>query len=157
MDSGELFGKYMKAKSELKKDGKKSDNVVLDSYQTNHRLDSKFVVRDEFYTEKSSEGFNIYYFPDEIRELAEEKNTGKTIYMKVEFNHAGFGRTIPMIACRSESNMSISKIKDRLYIKLELRYIDGKYVYYVTDDDSGIIKQDSTIEFNLFEPVIDKK
>ena len=128
----------------------------MNSHQTNYRLDCKFVIKDEFNTEKSSEGFNIYYFPDEIKELAKE-NTGKTIYMKVEFNHAGFGRTIPMFPCRSENNMSITKYKDRLYIKLELRYIDGKYVYFVTDSDSGIIKQDATIEFNLFEPVIDKK
>ncbi len=156
MDSGELFGKYVKAKSELRNKGKDVDNVVLDSYQTKHRVDCKFVVRDEFYTEKSSEGFNIYYFPDEIEELAKE-NRGKTIYMKVEFNHAGFGRTIPMIACYDQTNMSISKYKERLYIKLELKYINGKYVYYVTDNDSGIIKQDATIEFNLFEPVIDAK
>ena len=156
MDSGELFGKYVKAKLELKKNGKNTNNVVLDSHQTNYRLDCKFVIKDEFNTEKSSEGFNIYYFPDEIKELAKE-NTGKTIYMKVEFNHAGFGRTIPMFPCRSENNMSITKYKDRLYIKLELRYIDGKYVYFITDSDSGIIKQDATIEFNLFEPVIDKK
>ena len=33
-------------------------------------------------------GFYLYLFPEYI---------GKTIYMKVEFNHAGYGRTIPLV------------------------------------------------------------
>ena len=158
IDSGELFGKYVKAKSELRKNGKDIDNVVLDSYQTNNRLDCKFIVRDEFYTEKSSEGFNIYYFPSDVI-LSE--NSEKTIYMKIEFNHAGFGRTIPLIACGNvgTGGMSLDTYMKRLYIDVSLKYIDGKFIYTIpnTNHDGCIQQKGSTIEFNLFEPVIDKK
>lgn len=159
MDSGELFGKYVKAKSELKANGEEISKmgVVLDSYKTNNRLDCKFVIRDEFYAEKSSEGFNIYYFPDDVI-LSE--NSEKTIYMKVEFNHAGFGRTIPMIACGGVQTMSLSTYKERLYIELKLKYINGKYIYVVSNkfnDNLCILTKGSTYEFNLFEPIIDGK
>lgn len=155
MDSGSLFGKYVKAYSELKKTDMEYNNVVLSSSAlSENRLDCKFVIEDEFYTEKSSEGFNIYYFPDEI---INAENSEKTIYMKVEFNHAGFGRTIPMIACGSENSLSIKNYKDKLYIKLKLIYFNNKYCYVIDDTDSCIIKdtENATIEFNLFEPKLD--
>lgn len=155
MDSGILFGKYIKAYSDIKKNGGDFNNIVLSSSSlTSNRLDCQFVIEDEFCTEKCSEGFNIYYFPDEI---VNAENGEKTIYMKVEFNHAGFGRTIPMIACGSVDNMSINKYKDKLYIKLKLLYINNKYCYVIDDTDSCIKQDDdnAVIEFNLFEPVID--
>ena len=108
--------------------------------------------KDEFYTQKSSEGFNIYFFPDEV--IATE-NVGKTIYMKVEFNHAGYGRTIPMFACGNVQEMSLNKYLNKLYIKLKLKYVDGKFIYCVDEQNSCIIEKDATIEFNLFEPIID--
>lgn len=156
MDSGELFGKYVKAKEELRKEYKSTDNVVLDSQSSKkNRLDCRFVVRDEYYTEKCSEGFNIYYFPSDVI-LSE--NSEKTIYMKVEFNHAGFGRTMPFIACKfGKSNLSLEDYKKGLYIKLKLKYIDGKYMYLVDEDNDKTIKiENATITFNLFEPKLMK-
>ena len=150
-DGGDLFGKYVKAKSDLRNSGITS-NIILNSYKTKYRVDSKIIVRDEFYTQKSSEGFNIYFFPDEV--IATE-NVGKTIYMKVEFNHAGYGRTIPMFACGNVQEMSLNKYLNKLYIKLKLKYVDGKFIYCVDEQNSCIIEKDATIEFNLFEPIID--
>ena len=57
-----------------------------------HRLGSEFIVTNKYQTESSSEGFYIYMFKE-----YSEKLHPKPIYMKVEFNHAGFGRTIPFI------------------------------------------------------------
>lgn len=155
MDSGELFGKYVKAKDELRRNGESTDNVVLNSKDSiNNRLDCKFIVRDEYYTEKSSEGFNIYYFPSDVI-LSE--NSEKTIYMKVEFNHAGFGRTIPFIAVNNgQNNLSLDEYIDCLYIELKLKYIDGKYMYLVEDTDKTIDINNATITFNLFEPKLIK-
>ena len=153
MDSGELFGKYVKAKDELRKQGELTDRVVLaSSALTNNRLDCSFVVRDEYYTEKCSEGFNIYYFPGDV---INEENSEKTIYMKVEFNHAGFGRTIPFIVCNiNQAGLSLNDYKESLYIKLKLKYIDGKYIYLLDEENKTIIVDDKnvTIIFDLFEP-----
>ena len=55
-----------------------------------HRLGSEFVVLNKYETETSSEGFYLYMFKEESENLHP-----KPIYMKVEFNHAGIGRTIP--------------------------------------------------------------
>ena len=50
------------------------------------------MVSNKYETENSSEGFYIYMFKE-----YGEKLHPKPIYMKVEFNHAGIGRTIPFI------------------------------------------------------------
>ena len=83
--------------------------------------------------------------------------------MKVEFNHAGFGRTIPFIACSvGQQNLSLEEYKDRLYIELKLKYIkkddEYKYTYFVTDEGKtiDIDKEKATITFNLFEPKLMK-
>lgn len=64
-------------------------NLVFDD---KHRLGSEFIVTNKYETDTSSEGYYLYLF----REYS-EKLTPKPIYMKVEFNHAGIGRTIPFI------------------------------------------------------------
>jgi hypothetical protein len=56
------------------------------------RIDSRFVIDNKYTTDTSSEGFYIYMF----REYAEKLHP-KPIYMKIEFNHAGIGKTIPFI------------------------------------------------------------
>jgi hypothetical protein len=57
-----------------------------------HRISSRLVVDNKYVTDTSSEGFYIYIF----REYAEKLHP-KPIYMKIEFNHAGIGKTIPFI------------------------------------------------------------
>jgi len=64
-------------------------NVVFDE---NHRVSSRLVVDNKYVTDTSSEGFYIYMF----REYAENLRP-KPIYMKIEFNHAGIGKTIPFL------------------------------------------------------------
>lgn len=63
------------------------------------RLSTSFSVKNKYHTNKSSEGFYLYLFPNEVQE-----NEERTIYMKVEFNHAGYGKTIPMMAPRGGDN-----------------------------------------------------
>lgn len=64
-------------------------NVRIDE---NHRVGSEFIIKNKYETDTSSEGYYIYIF----REYSENLSP-KPIYMKVEFNHAGVGRTIPFI------------------------------------------------------------
>ena len=64
-------------------------SVTIDD---DHRLGSEFIIKNKYKTDTSSEGYYLYIF----REYS-EKLVPKPIYMKIEFNHAGIGRTIPFI------------------------------------------------------------
>ena len=66
------------------------DNVNMSTDE--HRISSRLVVDNKYVTDTSSEGFYIYIF----REYAEKLHP-KPIYMKIEFNHAGIGKTIPFL------------------------------------------------------------
>ena len=75
------------------------------------RLDSRFVINNKYSTDTSSEGFYIYMF----REYSENLHP-KPIYMKVEFNHAGIGKTIPFIVpMHWNSGCSESAVNGEVY------------------------------------------
>lgn len=96
LDSTALYGKYLKQSSVKQDYGIEDDGIPVVFYANNilsARLDTEIVIKDEFNTDKSSEGFNIYLFADDATGV----NSARTIYMKVEFNHAGNGKTIPMV------------------------------------------------------------
>ena len=75
-----------------------------------HRIGSEFIINNKYDTDTSSEGFYIYMF----REYSENLHP-KPIYMKVEFNHAGIGKTIPFIIPMhwNEANENGDKTPDR--------------------------------------------
>ena len=56
------------------------------------RLSCQFTVQDKFQSNASSDGFYLYLWKDN-----ESGVIPTDIYMKVEFNHAGYGRTIPFM------------------------------------------------------------
>lgn len=163
-DGGALFGKYMKVRNHMLKKGLVVDDpeepaaVIKYSGDTGFttRVDSQFVVKDEYQMDMSSEGFNIYLFADDA---PNEENPVKTIYMKVEFNHAGLGRTIPFVAAKSAVNFHDSNkmngIKNYLYIPVKIAYINGRYCYYVEENDV-ISFDDRTITFNMYEPILNE-
>lgn len=66
-----------------------SDNV--DEWES-LRLSSQFMVTDKFSSKKSSEGFYFYTYKSNDNGVYPTD-----IYMRVEFNHAGYGRTIPFM------------------------------------------------------------
>ena len=79
----------------------KNNNLsVFDETRTDRklRLPIAFNVKNKYDKTKSSEGFYLYLFPNEIA----GENEATTIYMKVEFNHAGLGQTIQMMMPRYE-------------------------------------------------------
>ena len=97
LDTGELFLKYAFIKNSVDESGT-SSVLVFDDKKTDDklRLSAQFKVKNKYDSTKSSEGFYLYLFPDEVQ----EENAPRTIYMKVEFNHAGYGKTIPMMLPR---------------------------------------------------------
>lgn len=95
-------------------------NVILDD---KHRIGSEFIISNKYETETSSEGFYIYMF----KEYSENLHP-KPIYMKVEFNHAGIGRTIPFIVPMKWEEAGNNKVPTRT-----LTLIDG-----TSDDDKDL-------------------
>lgn len=87
--------------SELK-DG---NSVVIEE---SNRLSSRFVITNKYDTDTSSEGFYIYMF----KEYSENLHP-REIFMKVEFNHAGIGTTIPFIKPMSWSGSSKTWFPDK--------------------------------------------
>ena len=56
------------------------------------RLSSQLVIKDRYNSTSSSEGFYLYLWRDNDNGIIPSD-----LYMKVEFNHAGYGRTIPFM------------------------------------------------------------
>lgn len=181
MDSGDLYGKFVKRKAWLEDTIENYDEVeypvVWSSAATTDpvcAVTSQFVVNDEYDMTRSGEGFNLYLF----RQDAPIENESQDIYMKVEFNHAGYGRTIPLIFWRKEQTtgdtgctdekpmpLTIGNYLDSLYIRVRIMLTSEGYVYEFPDAvpsnnecggwNNGIIWDNDRIYFNLFEPAIE--
>jgi hypothetical protein len=137
-------------------------------YRTNmdesKRLAARFEVSNKYMTRDSAEGFYLYLFREYATDLAPQ-----SIYMKVEFNHAGVGRTLTfMQPYRKDADgnkvmydinddeqrrllkegVRLQEIYDHIYIELEVKYDDehGCYVYYLpewlcqNDDKEDVMK-----------------
>ena len=137
------------------------------------RLSSRFNVYDKHISDTSSEGFYFYMY----REYADNMRP-KTIYLKVEFNHAGIGKTIPfMLPRKFEENDDIGNplyihkkddleilkqgftlrdIYKQIYIPINVIFNDktNEYVYFLPEklrENSELKVDDDIMEFNLFE------
>ena len=162
IDATELYGKYVKQLMYMEDNGlfneKKNNDLNLNAAVVfcsgGTRLDTKMVITNEFDRTKSSEGFNLYLFAEDKNFNLE--NGEKTIYMKVEFNHAGNGKTLPMIMWPKVNgeyvSLTIDNFIENLYIPIKLTYINGRYVYYIPD---AYKNENGNIDLVLFEPKID--
>lgn len=144
---------------------------VYVSLDENSRLSSRFVINNKYITDTSSEGFYIYMF----REYAEKLHP-KPIYMKVEFNHAGIGKTIPFVVPMKWSGKTtsdevnpisaytlanleelkkgipLSWVYGQSYIPLYAVYdFKNKEYGYVFDKRYVKVDNNGTVTLNLFE------
>ena len=137
------------------------------------RLSSRFVVEDKYDSDKCSEGFYLYLWKDN-----DEGYAPSDIYMKVEFNHAGYGRTIPFMMPYWDKNVDGSqgiktfeeiledwsddstkygarKYLKYSYIHLKYRYDkeNERHVYYLDDQLYGddVHYENNKLVFNLYE------
>lgn len=157
-DAGTLYGKYLKQLMEINSGGIDVSTLAADSNivlceSGDSRVDSQILITNEYDRTKSSEGFNIYLFAEDHLMLENEE---KTIYMKVEFNHAGNGKTIPMLMWPKNKDkkyisLTIDNFLDSLYIPVKIGYLNGRYIYYIPDADN----KDGNISLILFEPKLD--
>lgn len=147
-----------------RKKQKLSDKSTIEDIEE-VRLSTQFVVRDKYSSDASSEGFYLYLWKDNFLGTYPQD-----IYMKVEFNHAGYGRTIPfMCPFKDENGQNGFKtfdniLKDwttdpnkedkvvgygiRKYLKYSYIHFKYKYdketerhVYYLDDEFYGSMKK----------------
>ena len=174
LDSGYLFGQFNKKRTELIGEGKiwspnEAPKYVLEAASENSsdiRIDSQITIHNEFDTTKSSEGFNLYLFADDC-EIVDDDKDFRTIYMKVEFNHAGYGKTIPFMPwpeLGTDHGVTIEEYLKNVYIPVKICHINKAYYYYFGLDDFGkdnpyikCNKDNKSITFNLFEPKLKKE
>lgn len=158
LDSNDLYDKYIKNK--FYKNYKSYKKELYD-------LTTSFQIFDKYHRTKSSEGFYLYLFPDNVN-----GEQTRTIYMKAEFNHAGYGKTIPLIYPNGytfvkndkvnefanfphkliDEKGSLSEYYKYLYIPitLSLNNETGEYMYYF----ETVKKNEPNLVLNLFEPKI---
>ena len=190
VNSGELFSKYARYGEEegytlisFDEDGeyvlstdKKGIGVdkEYDGFIEEKRLSSQFVVKDKNTSKSSSEGFYLYLWKEDETPIPQD------IYMKVEFNHSGFGRTIPFMMPYSENSDGEKSIKsfqnivddftnpEQAYTMsdyLKYSYIHLKYVYDVENQKhryfidpqtygTQVVSQDNELIINLYEAKI---
>lgn len=134
-----------------------------------YRLSSQLSVMNKFVSNNSSEGFYLYMWDN-----TENKTAPMDLYLKVEFNHAGYGRTIPMMAPYRDSSTNrgfktnneiindwtlpntgygIVKYNRYSYIHLKSKYDinTNRRIYYLDPDTYGIAKDGNIININLYE------
>jgi hypothetical protein len=172
----EYYGKYDKAKKDYESDDftgnthdeKDRRNAISGDTM---RVSSRFTIRNKYETDTSSEGFYLYMF----REYSENLHP-KPIYMKVEFNHAGIGRTIPFIipmhwygegndkypaaALKLSNTNDLKELKEgyplsfvyaQTYIPLYAVYDFKNKEYGYVFDKRYVTVEDDKIRLNLFE------
>ena len=201
MDEAALFGKYCNSDKNktlrpfdvdanhsayinnvmgVKNEPCKSVSDCTASFNEKLRLSSRMVVSNKYETSTSSEGFYLYIFKDLLNDGLNGLHE-RTIYMKVQFNHAGVGKTIEMmfpfiVEEDGYPNVTIAKVNDEfkkgyelgnelyqhLYMPIKIRYDkeNGKFVYYLP---KGMIPQGNigiknekdgyvnAMRFNLYE------
>ena len=136
-----------------------------------YRLSTQISVKNRFTSNNSSEGFYLYTW-----ELNDIPTMPTDVYMKVEFNHAGYGRNIPMMApYRDNPNNAGFKTNDEIvadwtapntgygikkytrysYIHLKVKYdVNTKRHIYYLDPYTYGTKYDwdkSILNINLYE------
>lgn len=164
LDANKLYGNYIKNLSQ--KDINDKTPIVNDNSFENNNLTLTFNVYDRYNRMASSEGFYLYLFPDGIKDGVE-----RTIYMKAEFNHAGYGTTIPLIypnngaiaysfendsfptSLIDDEDGNLKEFYRQLYIPLRIKYdtsVDDYIYYFVLANYNN----KNVVTMNLYEPKI---
>ena len=132
------------------------------------RLSSRFSVMNKYESNDSSEGFYLYMFRDYATSMHPSK-----LFMKVEFNHAGLGKSLLFTLPTSKDGhvlklnnkddlnelkegVKINEIHKHSYIPLTAVYDikQKRYSYYIDTNyisPETISSNNGHLQFNLFE------
>lgn len=170
INTTDMYSKLMKnitshQKEKLEKLQKKQINEdyvsIVNNENQDLQLTCSFSCYDKNNMTHSSEGFYLYLFPSLLDKLRDEYGTS-TIYMRAEFNHAKYGKTIPLVFCEkplenyTKKTLSgfvgtdLSKLYDEMYIPIILMEMNGKYFWFFSyngEDENNPV-------FSLWEPKI---
>ena len=143
MDSAKLYSKFIRNQNTpgyINFNGDENLTGIrvdreIETFDENLRLSSQMTVENKWQSTRTSEGFYLYMWADNGVSVLPEK-----LYMKAEFNHAGYGRTIPMMAPYHKDGSGF-KTKDEIkedwdgdgygiHKYLKYSYINMKYMYY---------------------------
>lgn len=157
LDATSLFGRFMK-QSMLKYDKygefETTPVVFFPDNSSSARVDCEIHIENEFNNLSSSEGFNLYLFADDA-DIKDKGKNYRTIYMKVEFNHAGNGKTIPMVMWPKGSGgyrgITVDSFINDLYIPVQIMYDNGRFVYTLPT----AVNDNGNLRLILFEPKLD--
>lgn len=139
------------------------------TFEEDKRLAAKFIVKNRYEAEESAEGFYLHIFKD-----YSEKLHDKTIYMKVEFNHAGEGRTINLTlpftydesgniemidlspsgdVSKFKEGYSLDELYEHMFIPIKIVYDDDnkRYSYYLPNGLAKNSDKEKVMKFNLYE------
>ena len=139
-------------------------DYYVPSFDEKNRLTSRIAARNRLEGSHCSEGFYVQLFKEYSRHMHP-----RTIYMKVEFNHAGYGKRVPFmrLTTKNENGEStgreitsltqinnsvkagytVQEVYENMMIPLQVIYDDkkGRYTYYYEGNHSKVMT------FNLFE------
>lgn len=140
INTTDMYSKLIKnITSHQKKDIDEEYVSVVNKTNKDLQLTCSFTCYDKNNMTHSSEGFYVYLFPSLVDKLKDE-NGISTIYMRVEFNHAKYGKTIPLVF-RNEPlenytktstgfvGTDLAELYDDMYIPIELKNENGQYFW----------------------------
>ena len=162
------------------------DNIIKEeSLREQLQLSCNFTCFNKHNMNGSSEGYYLYLFPSLVNDpnLEDETNTGTTdngkqIYMRIEFNHAKYGKTIPLIwrkndtplqnytdineeEGRTKISTNLAELYDNMYIPITIKYDSNRksYVWFFSnineeDENNPIFKDKNNPTFNMWEPKV---
>ena len=146
-----------------------NDKALMITFDEQKRLSSSFVIKNRNECVDSCEGFYLYLFKEYSNWTHE-----RSIYMRVQFNHAGVGRTInfmllyhkdnkgnkSMINWSSKFNFDkykdgcpLNELYEHLYIEIKVKYdiINKRFCYYLPEWMSNKNSDKNTMRLSLFE------
>lgn len=144
-------------------------NIDSDETVEKYRISSQISVENKWLSKRTSEGFYVYLWTDNDNGVIPTD-----LYMQVELNHAGFGRTIPFMlpynspgsngvgSCKTmsqirydwENGQGYTNDAYRSYSYVKLKYLydkdQNRHIYYLDPERYGYWQGD-ILNINLYE------
>lgn len=160
INTTDMYSKLIKNIASHQKKEIDEEYVSIVNKNKDLQLTCSFSCYDKNNMTHSSEGFYVYLFPSLVDKVRDENGVPR-IYMRAEFNHAKYGKTIPLVF-RNEPledytktlsgfvGTDLSTLYDDMYMPINLIKIDGKYFWFFSYNG----KDENNPVFSLWEPKI---
>ena len=143
-----------------------SNSIARDETIEKYRISSQLSVENKWLSGRTSEGYYLYLWADNDNGIVP-----LDLYLKVELNHAGYGRTIPFMlpyrddtpqhgikTCNevdSDNGYGVRRYKMYSYIRMKYCYdkTNGRHVYFLDPEYYGnsLYNTQNILNINLYE------